>query len=69
MAAGTIPPEGFVPGYTTERKLENKKSVSRYAAGKRWYNNGIDQKYFSPTDTIPEGWVPGCCKLRAYSKN
>ena len=30
--------------------------MSNAAAGKHWYNNGIEQKYFSE---CPEGWKPG----------
>lgn len=66
LKAGELPPAGFVKGYTADRAA--RCSHEPVQIGKRWYNNGVEQKYFSPTDVIPEGWKPGCCKLRAYNR-
>lgn len=66
LKKGEIPPEGFVKGYAAERAANFSHAPAQI--GKRWYNNGVDQKYFLPTDIIPEGWTLGCCKLRNYSK-
>lgn len=41
-------PEGWVPGRLNCWKLD-----------KELYNNGFEQKYFTPTDVIPQGWRKG----------
>ena len=59
------PPEGFVKGYSSDRAKKCKPSKS--VKGKRWYNNGVEQKYFAEDEDIPEGWIRGCCKKRNYN--
>lgn len=69
LPKGIDPPEGYIKGYSKERKQKNSESSQHQAKGKKWYNNGIDQKYFSPDEPIPEGWVPGTCKHKKIKRN
>ena len=41
-------PEGWVSG-----------RLSCQRPNKKLYNNGIEQKYFAPTETVPKGWIKG----------
>lgn len=66
LPEGVEPPEGYVKGYSKQRKQKNSTSNKHQNKGKHWYNNGVEQRYFSDEDAIPEGWKPGCCKLRTY---
>lgn len=53
-----------------ERMLSNENPMKKYpeknpflgksyVAGKKWYNNGTENRYLSSTDVIPDGFVSG----------
>lgn len=41
---------------------ETRAKKSAQSKGRRWANNGIEEKMFKPGQVIPEGWVPGRLK-------
>lgn len=51
-----IDPEPYVGNNTYAMVEKLKKSPPKAAKGKRWFNNGIIEKYF---DTQPDGWNIG----------
>ena len=54
-----IDPEPYINNNTYAIIINSKHSPTKNSLGKRWYNNGIEEKYF---DIPPQGWLLGRLK-------
>ena len=42
---------------------ETKKKKSDAMVGRHWGNNGVEERMFTPDESLPEGWVEGRIKV------